>query len=355
MESSSTKGNIRHGKLKSQKELKKITDSEEYKKSDYEGKTKKLNVATANKGMSVGQAKIAAKAPPPNKIDAKDFAVLRAEKAKGRGMGLQDESIKPGKVMKAKRGKFLERRLTLGGLDAKKYMKSIGVFPTVSGSASKFKKRRLALQAAKKSGVGKIPLAGKATSVGSTTMKGMKFSDKAKMVDAGKINKATGKFTSMEALRESVGYRAGESTDKFNKRRMKLAGAGKALSASRIGKITLGIGTAGVAASQYIKSKINKKNNKTLRDARLQKKPGIPSETTQKINKALSNIKTVKLKKDKKMGGGMMQKPMGYMSGGMMKPMGYMSGGMMKPMGYKHGKSVTASCKLGRNKPTKIT
>ena len=33
-----------------------------------------------------------------------------------------------------------------------------------------------------------------------------------------------------------------------------------------------------------------------------------------------------------------------------------MGGGMMqRPMGYKHGTSVTASCKLGRNKPTKIT
>ena len=32
-------------------------------------------------------------------------------------------------------------------------------------------------------------------------------------------------------------------------------------------------------------------------------------------------------------------------------------GGMMmqRPMGYKHGTSVTAKCKLGRNKPTKIT
>jgi len=235
MESSSTKGNIRHGKLKSQKELKRITDSEEYKKSDYEGKTKKLNVATANKGMSVAQAKLAAKAPPPNKIDAKDFAVLRAEKAKGRGMGLQDESIKPGKVMKARVGRSVTR----------------------------------------------IPLAGKATSVGSTTMKGMKFSDKAKMVDAGKINKATGKFTSMEALRESVGYRPGESTSEFKKRRMALAAAKKTASASRIGKIALGIGAAGVAASQYLKSKMNKK-------------------------------KDVK----KKMGGGMMmQRPMGYKDG----------------------------------------
>jgi hypothetical protein len=44
----------------------------------------------------------------------------------------------------------------------------------------------------------------------------------------------------------------------------------------------------------------------------------------------------------------------GY-SKGSKKPIGYMSGGMMKPMGYKHGTSVTAKCKLGRNKPTKIT
>jgi len=164
--------------------------------------------------MSPKQKKLAAKAPPPNKIDAKDFAVLKAEKAKGRGMGLQDEKIKPGKVMKANKGRF-----------------------------------------------SKIPLAGKATSVGSTTMKGMKFSDKAKMVDAGKINKATGKFTSMEALRESIGYRPGESTDKFNKRRMKLAGATKALKATKVGKIALGVGAAGVAASQYLKSKMNKKKD----------------------------------------------------------------------------------------------
>jgi hypothetical protein len=270
-----------------------------YKKND---RGKVIKVELKGGGMSSGQAKIAAKAPPPNKIDAKDFAVLRQEKAKGRGMGLQDEKVQPGKVMKARVGRSVTR----------------------------------------------IPLAGKATSVGSTTMKGMKFSDKAKMVDSGKINKATGKFTSMEALRESVGYRPGESTDKFNKRRMALAAAKKAASASRIGKIALGIGTAGVAASQYIKSKMNKKNNKTLRDARLQKKPGIPSETTQKINKALSNIKTVKLKKDKKMSGGMM-KPMGYTTGGShfdkknhnvvkhIRVQKKMGGGMMKPMGYSEG------------------
>ena len=287
MESSSTKGNIRHGKLKSQKELKTITDSEEYKKSDYEGKTKKLNVATANKGMSIGQAKLAAKAPPPNKIDAKDFAVLRAEKAKGRGMGLQDEKIKPGKVMKANKGRF-----------------------------------------------SKIPLAGKATSVGSTTMKGMKFSDKAKMVDAGKINKATGKFTSMEALRESIGYRPGESTDKFNKRRMALAAAKKAAKASTFGKIALGVGAAGVAASQYLKSKMNKKKDvKKKMGGGMMKKYSVGGGADMGGPKA-KIMQYIRDKKDdgqrltmrdkeflksvmpKKMGGGMMKKPMGYNIGG---------------------------------------
>ena len=40
-----------------------------------------------------------------NRIDAQDFKILKAEKAKGRGMGLQDEKMKPGKVTKANKGK----------------------------------------------------------------------------------------------------------------------------------------------------------------------------------------------------------------------------------------------------------
>ena len=62
MESTSTKGNIRHGKLKSQKELKKITDSKEYKDADYESKTKMLNRATHKKGGSVKKKKSSGKA-----------------------------------------------------------------------------------------------------------------------------------------------------------------------------------------------------------------------------------------------------------------------------------------------------
>jgi hypothetical protein len=54
--------------------------------------------------LSGKQKKIASKAGDPNKIDAKDFAVLKAEKAKGRGMGLQDEKLEPGKEYMKKGG-----------------------------------------------------------------------------------------------------------------------------------------------------------------------------------------------------------------------------------------------------------
>ena len=58
--------------------------------------------------MSTKQKAIAAKAPPPEVLDGKDFAVLREEKAKGRGMGLQDEKLKEGKVKKAFMGLAVE-------------------------------------------------------------------------------------------------------------------------------------------------------------------------------------------------------------------------------------------------------
>ena len=317
--STSQKGNIVHGKLKSQKELKKITGSEDYKKSDYEGKTKMLNVATAKKGLASrthgsdkpnkeigkqsfkknfsfsgkqmsdhykarksrtqsvsrmnpvpyltgGQAKIAAKAPPPNKIDAKDFAVLRAEKAKGRGMGLQDEKVKPGKVIKAKRGT---------GILAEK-----GTSKNFAGYTKVFEGPR---------DKGRV-----------ATISGVKP----------KIKKSRKTYKSMDEMRKAKGFKPGETASQFNKRRMMLAGAKEAAKATRIGKIVLPIAAAGVAAQQYLKSKMKKdKNKKTLKDFREQKKPGVPSEKTKTINSALNKLKA------KKMGGGMMQKPIGYKSG----------------------------------------
>ena len=259
--------------------------------------------------MSPKQKKLAAKAPPPNKIDEKDFAVLRAEKAKGRGMGLQDEKVQPGKVMKARVGR---------SIDAKKYMKSIGVFPKVSSGAG-----------GKGSGTG-----GRDTRT--ITEKGQ-----------------------------------------FIKRRKELAGVTQALKATRIGKIALGVGAPGVAAQQYLKSKMKKKDEpkKKMGGGMMKKyskgggsdmgksptskmkvaeivrtyalansmkdKDRLTDRDIDMAKKAISRVKAKRaqqgfLRTDpmpKKMGGGMMQ----------------------KPMGYSKGTSVTVKCKLGRNKPTKIT
>ena len=56
----------------------------------------------ANKMLVGGQAKLDKNKN--NRIDAQDFKILRQEKAKGRGQGLQDEKMKPGKPMKAALG-----------------------------------------------------------------------------------------------------------------------------------------------------------------------------------------------------------------------------------------------------------
>ena len=144
-----------------------------------------------------------------NRIDAQDFKILKAEKAKGRGMGLQDEKVQPGKVMKARVGKSIR----------------------VKDDDS--------------------------------------FSKKMELQEKGVIDKKTG-----------VG-------------REKVA---KAVRATKVGKILLPIVGAGVAATQYLKSKMKKK--------------------------------------EKKMGGGMI--------------------GASQMPGYSTGKSITVKTKLGRNKPTKM-
>jgi hypothetical protein len=263
-------------------------------------------------GLSGGQKKIAAKAPPPDKIDAKDFAVLKAEKAKGRGMGLQDEKLKPGKVMKAKKGKMFDGYLST--FDA-------------SAEASTPKSQR-----------------------GVTTIVGVK--------PGAEIGKGKKRFTSMEAMRTAKGFRTidgkQETSSQFNKRRMELAVpkdiAKKALKATRIGKIALGIGAAGVAASQYLKSKMKKDEPKKKMVGGMAKKYSVGGgadmgrigEYKSKLAVASDRVRRTKkegariTKKDldflkgslqKKMGGGMMQRPMGGPMGGMMQ----------RPMGYKHG------------------
>ena len=132
--------------------------------------------------LSGGQAKIAAKAEPRDKIDAKDFAVLRAEKAKNRGKGLQDEKMKPGKIMKARRGKMLRPDPTkpISSVPptvkkTRKKFKSLEEMRKAKGfkpgeSVSSFNQRRMVLagakEAAKATRLGKIVLPIAAVGVG---------------------------------------------------------------------------------------------------------------------------------------------------------------------------------------------
>src|SRR6056300_1290915 len=170
--------------------------------------------------MSPKQKKLAAKAPPPNKINEKDFAVLREEKAKGRGMGLQDEKVQPGKVMKANKGKSAMVPLKKG------YSKTLGIFPTIN----------------------KVK-----PSVGGSGM-----------------GKGTDKVSTKKA-------------EDFMKRRKKLAGS----------KLPGRIGTALGAVSMMVPA----------------------AYAAMKQYKDYKSAKNRDKAKVKKMGGGMMQKPMGYKSG----------------------------------------
>ena len=92
--------------------------------------------------MSTKQKAIAAKAPPPNVLDGKDLAVLREEKAKGRGMGLQDEKLKPGKTVKASLGLLAMKKAKDKGAKGPELLSPIamaGRFFTKGGKVMKAK------------------------------------------------------------------------------------------------------------------------------------------------------------------------------------------------------------------------
>ena len=71
----------------------------------------------------------------------------------------------------------------------------------------------------------------------------------------------------MAEMRTAKGFKTingkQETSSEFNKRRMKdfTAGAMKALKASRVGKIALGVAAAGIGAKKYLESKMNKKRD----------------------------------------------------------------------------------------------
>ena len=102
-ESTRHKGNVVKGKLKSQKELKKITGSKKYKDSDYEGKTKMLNKATYRAGGRVNTRRM-------NRLE--ELGRVDAEKAftKKGARNLRDEKKRIVRELKADGGKVKKKK-----------------------------------------------------------------------------------------------------------------------------------------------------------------------------------------------------------------------------------------------------
>jgi hypothetical protein len=316
--------------------------------------------------MSPKQKKLAAKAPPPNKLDEKDFAVLRAEKAKGRGMGLQDEKVQPGKVQKAFLGKMIKGvgkgvKKILGGSRKTSTANPGNVMVSGSGRGMGSMLPKL-LQKAIDDGTLKTAKNGKmikakrgrmmypgyldtfTASSSASTPKNMRGVTTIVGVKPGsEIGKGKKKFKSMEEMRKAKGFKTidgkQETSSQFNKRRTALAGAKQVAKSTRLGKIVLPIAAAGVAAQQYLKSKMKKKDEpkKKMGGGMMkkyskgsEKKLMTPEERADYVKKAKVSLKATAeslkdklhpkksdrlFSKHKKMGGGMMQKPIGYKSG----------------------------------------
>ena len=253
------------------KNFKKKDDAPMSDERFYQQRKAQINKAgvSTKKMLTGGQAKIAAKAPPPNVINEKDFAVLREEKKK----------VKP---IKAVLG------IAAMGLLGAKYLKDKNkkalAVPGV-GAAALMEKKKKEILGKRMGGVAKykrgsgldLPVISSVKPAVHKTKKAQKTAVMKEQFNKQKSRMGKKPYSSMAEMRKAKGFKPGETPSDFNKRRMALEVGKKALRASTVGKIALGVGAAGVAAQQYLKSK---------------------------------------MKKDKKMGGGMMQKPMGYNTGG---------------------------------------
>jgi hypothetical protein len=272
-------------------------------------------------GMTPGQAKIAAKAPPYDEIGGNDFAVLKKEKAKGRGMGLQDEKVKPGKVkpVKAVLG------IAAMGLMGAKYLKDKNkkATPMIGGAAELMKKKKELL--GKKAGgvmkarVGKSIKKDPTKTVNPFEKKSSKFIERRKALGTLKSSlKVLGKAGKVGALLGAVGA-AGAGAAKLGQT------LGRKMSEKKDKKMGGGMMKkySSGGESSYTKGYEGRKTGKGVRESLKDK------VTPMKKERLLEGLKA-----SGKMGGGMMQKPMGYNKGVMVKARG---------------------CKLGRTRPTKIT
>jgi hypothetical protein len=220
--------------------------------------------------------------------------------ARTSGMGLQDESIQPGKVQKAFLGKAIKKVAGIFGGKKSATMTaggSGGSLPSVTDLYQKALDDARMIKGNKTGGVMKykrgsgldLPVINSVKPTVNKTKRAQNLSNykiqftkqknragvnpnshfdkkNANVVKHTRVGgpsefvkrrmKLTGPFSSMDEMRQAKGFKPGESNTAFLKRRMDLRAATKAVSATKIGKIALGVGAAGVAASQYLKSKI---------------------------------------------------------------------------------------------------
>ena len=372
-------GRSKEESMKNRQKL--LDDFKEFKRRQKvrEQKTMAKAGKMIKKMLTGGQSKIAAKAPPTNKIDAKDFAVLRAEKAKDRGKGLQDEKMKPGKMMKADKGKMIKK-------DPTAPIKNVGVKDRY-GMPMKVGKElgSRAMKAAKATRIGKIAagVAGAAL-LGKAALEKMYEKKTGKKPLTKRPDKKMGGGMMMQR-RPMMAKKGKAVMILIGMKPKKKMGGGmmmrRPMMASE-GKMTTKDKTLTYPLAQSMKNKdrltsrdikfaeklVGSKNEKAaLTKSEMQVQKG-----RDKAKKVLGKIKNFKnqatgfvkeiggFKKGKMMmGGGLTEatqrlRAQGKMAGGMMqRPMMAMGGGMMP--GYKKGKSVMAKgCKLGRKKPTKM-
>ena len=276
-----------------------------------------------------------------NRIDAQDFKILRAEKAKGRGQGLQDEKIKPGKIMKARAGQLVPLKK-----DPTKPISSVspsaggkGSGTTSNGNSTKkgddFLKRRKELAGAKSliGKAGRLGVVGAA--VAATAVGAKKLMDKIKEKKKEKEMKGDVEGSIKPYIKKKMGGGLAAATERLKAQGLSKGGGAdymntvkakkrgnpavvgkvknleKRMGGGMMKKYSKG-GGADMSGSRYKAFQITQDVLKTLKD--------IPDgqlkfkKTIKRAKDFRSAIIKDEQKVKKKMGGGMM-KPMSYATG----------------------------------------
>jgi len=311
-----------------------------------------------------------------NRIDAQDFKILKAEKAKGRGMGLQDEKVKPGKVMKAALGAVAL------GLGAKKLKEKGKLMPLGLGAAMMKKEKMKEILGRSKGGESKSDKVKRAFPKKSPegrakleTMLGSKYTPmKRERLFAGSAARRKEGFKKLlknvkkaipgvgmldvKVTKNSKGGGADMSKNKKSKSGSSVKDIFKSYGKYDGKPIELSKGGgADTGTRGEIRSKLSVAADRFKR--RMSQMPGkLTDEERKKIKELLEDVKPARparpmpnIKSDGP------KRPMPSRPKPSLGPLARrMGGGMMnKPMGYKKGASIMArGCKLGRKKATKL-